>query len=169
MAPPSRREVLRLSSGLGVAGLAGCTSSLSAEGSDSGGPPCDGRVYKDSESDTGGELPWHLFIRNIPLSTYPLALTIADVSGATPSKVASCTARTASHRQLVFDLTPDTPYRVEATLDRPENPEMATATVSGWNRVTGPDEALRVAVGNDGFEIQRVHYDTAETPPDGSA
>lgn len=169
----SRRQVLQLSSGVGVVGLAGCTSAFGTDspaGShENGDSSCSEYVSRSTESDANGELPWHLFIRNIGLSTYSVSISIADLSGDSPEDVVSCTATSDAHKQLVFDLSPDTPYRVHATLNRPENPEEATTTVSGWNRVTGPNEALRVSVENDGFEIRHVHYDTGKTTTDETA
>lgn len=169
----SRRQVLRLSTGVGVVGLAGCTSAFGpdspSESHENGDSPCNQYVYRSSTSDVNGELPWHLFIRNIGLSTYSVSISIADLSGDSPEDVVSCTATSDAHRQLVFDLSPDTPYRVRGILNRPENPAEATKTVSGWNRVTGPNEALRVSVETNGFEIRRVHYDTGKTPTDENA
>lgn len=173
MSKLSRRQVLRLSSGVGVVGLAGCTSPLGtdapSESDENEGPSCDEYVYRSTESEANGELPWHLFIRNIGLSTYSVSISIADLSGDSPEEVISCTTTSDAHKQLVFDLSPDIPYRVHATLNRPENPEEATTEVSGWNRVTGTNEALRVSVENDGFEIRRVHYDPGKTPTDENA
>ena len=68
----------------------------------------------------------------------------------------------------MFELSPGTKYRVHVTLNRPDNPEEATTTVSGWNRVTGTNEALRVSVENGEFVVQRVHYDTGMTTTDES-
>lgn len=170
MSKLSRRQLLRLSSGVGVVGLAGCTSALGAdspsESDENGDPSCVEYVYRATESEAGGELPWHLFIRNIGLSMYSVSISITDLSGDSPEVVVSCTATSDTQKQLVFDLSPDTPYRVHATLNRPENPAEATTKVSGWDRVTGSNEALRVSVENDGFEIRRVHYDPGKTATD---
>lgn len=171
MSNVSRRQVLRLSS-VGAVGLAGCTSVFETDSDpgshENGAQPCDEYVYRSSESEPNGELPWHLSIRNISLSTYSISISISDHAGESPEEIVSCTATSDAHKQLVFELSPDTEYRVHVTLNRPDNPEEATTTISGWNRVTGPNEALRVSVENGEFEIRRVHYDTGKTPTDGN-
>lgn len=125
---------------------------------------CDEYVYRSTTSEGGGQYPWHLHIRNNTLSTYPVAISITDLSGETAEDVVSCTATSQAHRELEFALSLDTRYRVHVTLDRPDNPEEAAMTVSGWNRVTGANEALRVAVENGEFVIRRVHTDPGRTP-----
>lgn len=169
----SRRKVLRVSSGIGVVGLAGCTSTFGSDSPSGSGEnedsSCDDHVYRSTESESNGEYPYHLFIKNIALSTYSVSISIADHSGDSPEEVVSCTATSEAHKEFVFDLSPDTPYRVDATLNRSDKPEEATIEVSGWNRVTGTNEALRVSVENDGFEIRRVHYDTGSTTTDEDA
>lgn len=166
MTTVSRRRLLGLST-VGAFALAGCAGVIGTDADsgshESGGRPCDEYVYRSTDSETDGGLPWHLFIRNIGLSTYSVSISIADLSGETPERVVSCTATSEAHKQLVFELSPDTPYRVRVTLNRPDNPAEATATVSGWNRVTGTNEALRVSVERGEFVIQRVHYDAGRT------
>lgn len=171
MANISRRQVLRLSSA-GVVGLTGCAN-VYGTGSESGSPEnntqsCDEYVYSATESEPNGELPWHLFIRNITLSTYSVSISISELSGKSPEEVVSCTATSEAHEQLVFELSPDTTYRVHVTLNRPDNPEEATTTVSGWSRVTGTNEALHVSVEDGEFVIRRIHYDTEKTTTDES-
>ena len=171
MANVSRRQILRLST-VGAVGLAGCADVIGT-GSEPGShknreQPCDEYVYRSTESEIDGELPWHLFIRNIALSTYSVSISISDLSGGSPEEVVSCTATSDAHEQLVFELSPDTKYRVNVRLNRPNNPEEAKTTVSGWNRVTGTNEALRVSVENGEFVIRRVHYDTGMTTTDES-
>lgn len=120
---------------------------------------CDEYVYQ-SEADGAGELPWHLFIRNVGLDSHPVTISIREVSESTLTEVISCTAASSSHRELLFDLSADTEYRVTVTLNRSSGTETASTTVSGWNRVTGSNEALEVTVENGEFRIQRIHYDS---------
>ncbi|WP_254535049.1 hypothetical protein [Halomarina litorea] len=88
-----------------------------------------------------------------------MAISISDVSGSPPSEVITCTATSAGHSELVFDLAAETEYRVEVTLERSGGTETASTTVSGWNRVTGSNEALEVTVENGEFQIPHFHYD----------
>lgn len=169
-----RRDVLRWLAVASTTGASGCIGSLTSRADEKsnpgskedpdGKPSCDEYVYQPDGSGEDGELPWHLYIRNISLSTYSVSISITDLSGETPDEVVSCTATSETHRELVFDLSSDTQYRVQVTLNRPDNPEEASTTVSGWNRVTGTNEALRVEVENGKFGIRRVHYDPGKTP-----
>lgn len=169
----NRRTILKnVGASAGVVGLSGCMSAFgtgSEPGShENGAQSCDEYVYRSTKSDSDGELPWHLFIRNIALSAYSVSISISDLSGDSPEEVVSCTATSDAHKQLVFELSPDTKYRVHVMLNRPDNPEEATTTVSGWKRVTGTNEALRVSVENGEFEIRRVHYDPGRPTQDES-
>ena len=141
--------------------MAGSDSELSptTTGTDTETQSCDEYAYQSGDADDEGELPWHLFVRNIGLDTYPVAISISDVSGSTPNEVVSCTATSANHREFVFDLSANTEYRVAVTLSRSRGAERASTTISGWNRVTGSNEALEVRAENGEFRIQRVHYD----------
>lgn len=171
MSGKSRRQLLRIGSSIGTVGFAGCVSGFGAgsspESPENDTQSCDKHIYCAPESDSNGALPWHLYIRNISLSTYPLSIAITDLSGGTPKEVVSFTARSDAETELVFDLSPNTRYRIHCTLHRPEKPEEAATKVSGWNRVTGTNEALRVAVDNGEFGIRRVHYDPGMEPTDG--
>lgn len=171
MAGVSRRRLLRIGSSIGIVGFAGCVSGFgvgsSPESPENDTQSCDKYIYCATESDSNGALPWHLYIRNISLSTYSVSISILDLSDGTPEEVVSFTATSEAERELVFDLSPDTQCRIHCTLHRPENPEEAVTTVSGWNRVTGTNEALRVAVDNGEFGIRRVHYDPGMKPTDG--
>lgn len=171
MTTVSRRQMLRLGT-VGAIGLAGCTGVIGGasepESPETGARPCDEHVYRSPDSANEGELPWHLYIRNISLSSYPVSISISDRTGESTEAVVSCTATAEAHRQLVFELSPHTRYRVHVALNRPDSTEEARTTVSGWNRVTGTNEALRVSVDNGEFVIQRVHYDRATSTTEGS-
>ena len=175
MTQSTRRQALRLCSGMSVVGLAGCLGTLGGGSSDTSPTDsneghgadvsCDKYVYESQNTAEDGELPWHVEIRNIDLSSSTVAPTISDLSGETPEVVASCEAVSEEHSELTFDLSPDTKYRIDVTLKRDDRTEEATTTVSGWNRVTGPNEALRVSVDNGEFKIRRVHYDPGKQTP----
>ena len=173
-----RRDVMRWVAVTSTTGAAGCIGSLtnrSDENPDTqsnenpaGATPCKEYVYKSGNSKEDGELPWDLHIRNIALSSYSVSISIMNLSGETPEEVVSCTATSEAHKEFLFDLSPDVQYRVQVSLNRPGNPEEASTTVSGWNRISGLNEALRVSVENDEFMIRRVHYDPAYTPTENS-
>ena len=168
----SRRQVLRAGSGTVILALAGCvgelTSGTSPDAPQPGDDSCDEYAYEGQDSGADGELPWHLHVRNVALSSHPLGIAIEDLDSETPTEVVACTAAPAEQTAFVFDLSPDTRYRVTVTLSRADGPEQASTTVSGWNRVTGANEALEVTVEDGKLDIYRVHYDPARTPTDES-
>ena len=120
---------------------------------------CDEYAYQSTATEDDGQLPWHLAIRNISLETTSVSISISDLSGSTPEEVVSCTATSERHSKLVFDLSPDTKYQIDVTLNRSSGSETASTTVTGWNRVTGTNESLEVTVEDGDFRIQRIHYD----------
>lgn len=164
-----RRDVLRwLAAGAPLA-TAGCTGSRPwssgdgfVAGRDAGrgeGTSCDEYVYRPIAADEDDAYPWELHFRNIGLSVYSVAIEIIDRSGETSEPVVSCTATSEEHAELVFDLVPDTQYRVHATLHRPDSIEEASTTVSGA-QVQRANAALEVSVDrSEGFAIRFVHYD----------
>ncbi len=171
-----RRDALRWLALAAPLGASGCTSSLPgpADGTSDGGPasegggepPCDEHVYRATTTDEDAAFPWDLQVRNVGLSVYPVTIEITDRSGGTPEAVVSCAATAEQHSRLAFDLSPERQYRVRATLNRPEDPETASTTVSGA-QVNRTDAALEVTVDRDeGFTIRHVHVDSgvAVTP-----
>ena len=135
-------------------------SSVTTTDSRSGKSPCDEYAFNSTAADDDEQLPWHLGIRNIILETSPVSISISDISGSTPEEVISCTATSGSHSELVFDLSPNTEYRVDVTLKRSSGSETASTSVTGWNRVTGTNESLEVTVEGGKFRIHRIHYDS---------
>ena len=162
--------------GVGVlAGMTGCDNS-SAGSSDPAAtatptndradqPSCDAYAHQSTATDTDGQLPWHLAIDNISLKTASVSISITDASGNTADEAVSCTAADDNHSKLVFDLSPDTAYRVDVRLDRLSGSETASTTVTGWGRVTGPNECLEVTVEDGELRVHRIHYDRGVTPP----
>lgn len=159
----SRRQVIRAGSGAGVVALAGCVSGLTSGSAPrtpaTEAPSCTEYAYTEPDSTAEGDLPWHLHVRNVALSSHPLGISIEELGSGTPREVVACTAATDEQTAFVFDLSPDTRYRVTATLSRPDGPERASATVSGWNRVTATNAALEVTVEDGELDVYRIHYD----------
>ena len=122
-------------------------------------------MYQSAATDTNGQLPWHLAIDSISLKTASVSISIKNASGNTADEAVSCTAADDSHSKLVFDLSPDTAYRVDVRLDRLGGSETASTTVTGWGRVTGPNECLEVTVEDGELRVHRIHYDPGVTPP----
>lgn len=162
MVRSTRRRLLGLG-GASVAGLAGCASVLGdrpadatgSTGTPGGTQPCDQYAYRSDADVTDGELPWDVQIRNVGLAVYPVTVAVEDLSGGTPRTVASCTAASEEHAELAFDLSPETVYRVSATLHRP-TPESASTTFTG---TLDANEAIEVTVEDGELLVRRIHYD----------
>lgn len=175
MARHTRRRAIRLAGSASVIGLAGCLGTLGEGGPAESTPDdesddepddgsersCDDYAYDGDSSDEEGEYPEDLFIRNVGFSAYSVEISISDVSGGTPEEVVSCLATSEAHSELVFDLDASTEYRVDAALlrDGRDSREETSIEVSGWDQVSGPNEALEVTVENGEFRIRHVHYD----------
>lgn len=169
----TRRRAIRLAGSASALGLAGCLGTLGERGRDpaettpddkpdnDGEQSCDDYVYDGASSDSDGEYPEDLYIRNVGFSAYSVEISISDLSGDAPEEVVFCLATSEAHSELVFDLEPSTEYRVDAALIRDERDarEEASIEVSGWERVARPNGALEVTVENGEFRIRHVHYD----------
>lgn len=163
-----RRSLLRWLSVAAPPSIAGCTGVFSSNNANPADGPveessCDQFAYTGSGSAEKGAFPWHLHFRNIGLSVYSVNIVISDLSGESPDNIVSCAAATEQHEKLVFDLSSDPKYRFHVTLNRPDNPEEATTTVTGGQVIQG-NAALEVTVDRDvGFTIRHVHYDPGTT------
>lgn len=118
---------------------------------------CDEYVYEGDEASADGEYPWDLHIRNISLPDHPVRITVTNVAGESPQRVAYCEATSENHSELDFDLSDATSYRVEVTM----NDQEASTSVAG---PLDENEALEVTVENGEFQIRHVHYDEPKTP-----
>lgn len=165
MSELSRRRILTAGVGASAIALAGCTDTMSrlqnrqagSDGNqDRGDQSCDAYVYEPGDTTPEGEYPWDLHIRNISLEDFPVWITVTDVSGEDPQRVAYCEATSDAHSELVFELTDGTEYRVEVTMKDRE----ASTTFTGR---LDDNEALEVTVEDGEFLLRHVHYDPAKT------
>ncbi|MFD1514447.1 MULTISPECIES: hypothetical protein [Halomarina] len=124
---------------------------------------CGDYAYQPKDTSDDDRLPWHVAIKNVDLESIPVSISIIEISDETEKEVISCLAKSKSHSKLIFDLSPNVGYRVDVTLERPTSSEKASTTVTGWNRVTGGNEALEATVEDGQFEIMHVHYDAGLT------
>lgn len=159
-----RRDVLRwLAGGAGVS-AAGCLGAVAGRSGTDGSPPaepvessCDGVVHRGPTPTDAAPLPWDLEINEIGLAVFPVTVEVTDLTADQPATVAHCTARSEAAERLSFDLDADREYRFRAVLHRQDDAVAASTTLYG--RRLAPNSMLVVSPGDDGLQIQHVHYD----------
>lgn len=122
-------------------------------------PPCDEYVYEPPADDSNlHSFPANIHIERISPVGLPVSIYITNVSADPPQHVLSCTADSMEETQLVFDLDPESKYRIEAVLHRSGYKEYGKVTVT-WKSTTDSKSAILMESRNQKFDVRMGHID----------